>query len=97
MAPSLGKRKRVDTDSKVKRSKKSPEPAAAEIEDAQELDAQEIFRRHFEAQFKPLPEIKKTVKAEEAVADAEESSAEESDEEQDSDWDGLSDGQGKAP
>ncbi|KAF8852489.1 hypothetical protein BDZ45DRAFT_545079, partial [Acephala macrosclerotiorum] len=50
-----------------------------------ELDAQEIFRRHFEAQFKPIPIIHKPAKVvEEAPGD---------DPEEDSDWDGISEGE----
>ncbi|KAA8568315.1 hypothetical protein EYC84_007351 [Monilinia fructicola] len=52
-------------------------------DDAEPLDPQEIFRRHFEAQFKPLPPTSKKSKASEIIEDPEN--------EEDDDWDGLSD------
>ncbi|KAG7131652.1 hypothetical protein HYQ45_009793 [Verticillium longisporum] len=62
-----------------RKSRKAQEPAISEEE------AQAIFRRHFEAQFAPLPETKKPKvaepKAEEVLED---------DAEVDSDWDGVS-------
>ncbi|KAM0286252.1 hypothetical protein ACHAQH_000980 [Verticillium albo-atrum] len=66
----LGKRK----------SRKAQEPAISEEE------AQAIFRRHFEAQFAPLPEAKKS-----KVVEAEAEEILEYDAEVDSDWDGVSD------
>ncbi|KAF3347678.1 Polyadenylation factor subunit 2 [Verticillium dahliae VDG2] len=65
----LGKRK----------SRKAQEPAISEEE------AQAIFRRHFEAQFAPLPETKKP-----KVAEPEAEEVLEDDAEVDSDWDGVS-------
>ncbi|KUJ13068.1 uncharacterized protein LY89DRAFT_592510 [Mollisia scopiformis] len=78
MAPTLGKRKREVANL----SNKSPRISSDEREET-ELDAQEIFRRHFEAQFQPLPIIPKPKTV-----------VEELDDEQDeqSDWDGISDG-----
>ncbi|KAM0334325.1 hypothetical protein ACHAQA_001349 [Verticillium albo-atrum] len=67
----LGKRK----------SRKAQEPAISEEE------AQAIFRRHFEAQFAPLPEAKKPKVTE---AEAEEEILQD-DAEVDSEWDGVSD------
>ncbi|KAB8297345.1 hypothetical protein EYC80_002691 [Monilinia laxa] len=54
-----------------------------EEDDTEPLDPQEIFRRHFEAQFKPLPPASKKSKASEIIEDAKN--------EEDDDWDGLSD------
>ena len=45
------------------------------------MDAQDIFRRHFEAQFEPLPVHKTFTKAVEHVPDCLEEA---------SDWDGIS-------
>ncbi|PMD24348.1 hypothetical protein NA56DRAFT_34635 [Hyaloscypha hepaticicola] len=78
MASMLGKRKRRAPEATtIERREESEES------DASELDAQEIFRRHFEAQFKPLPaaQISSKPVAKEALDELEE----------DSDWDGISD------
>lgn len=83
MAPALGKRKRVAKELPEKRSKVSEEVESES--DGEELDAQEIFRRHFEAQFKPLPEVKKATKAVEPVVELDDE-----DDEEGSDWDGIS-------
>ncbi|CZR54804.1 uncharacterized protein PAC_04688 [Phialocephala subalpina] len=80
MAPTLGKRKREGADISKKTRKASsegPESAA--------LNAQEIFRRHFETQFKPLPVIHKSTK----IVDV----APEDDLEEESDWGGISEGE----
>lgn len=62
------------------------------VESAEEvLDAQEIFRRHFEAQFKPLPVVA-PVRA--APAAEEEDEVDVSEEEEGSEWDGLSEEDG---
>lgn len=86
MSAMLGKRKR-DT---VRVSKKQIEvenaPPSSDTE-SEALDAQEIFRRHFEAQFAPLPVVAKKAKIEKAPAEAEE------DTEEDSDWNGISEGE----
>jgi hypothetical protein len=96
MASILAKRRRADpeTSRKVRVISKGGAPARksdaeSDDEDGQEvLDAQEIFRRHFEAQFKPLPEVR----LREKKVDVQES--EEEDEEED--WDGISgDGEGE--
>lgn len=77
MAPTLGKRKReVPVISNKSRGVSSEESTSAE------LDAQQIFRRHFEAQFKPLPVIHKSAKVEEE--------APKDDPEEESDWNGIS-------
>lgn len=55
---------------------------SSEREESPELDAQEIFRRHFEAQFAPLPEVLKVTVVEEE---------EDEDEEEEDEWDGISD------
>lgn len=79
MATTLGKRKR--------RSHKSTEHGRKDDEDDTllELNAQEIFRRHFEARFKPLPQAEKN--ALKAIEEQLEVKSEE-----DSEWDGISDG-----
>jgi hypothetical protein len=83
MVPTLGKRKRETADSSRK-----ARIIGSERSDSLELDAKEIFRRHFEAQFKPLPSIRKPTKVTEQ--ESEDVSEEESE------WDGLSeDGDGK--
>lgn len=80
MTPTLGKRKRQ---------------AARHTEDGQEehehtnlleQEAQDILRRHFEAKFKPLPQIQK--KAEVVNEEEPEVAPEE-----DSEWGGISDGE----
>jgi len=78
MSTTLGKRKRA------LHRKEPAQRAESEGSESEQLDAQEIFRRHFEAQFKPLPVVKKDIVMEEA-------SQEES--EEDLDWDGISDGE----
>lgn len=79
MATTLGKRKRRTAEStKEDRRDSSEDSGSAEV------DAQELFRRHFEAKFKPLPVVKKVEKA------AEEDSEDDSEEE--SNWDGISEG-----
>lgn len=77
MATNLGKRKRPTADAtpQVRRS------AREELE-SPELDAQEIFRRHFEAQFKPLPVVQSTAKQVEDVS--------EDDSSEESEWEGIS-------
>jgi hypothetical protein len=78
MATALGKRKRQS-------AKMTEDVRQEDSEDSRsaELNAQEIFRRHFEAQFKPLPQVKKPAKAlEERLED---------ESEENSEWDGISD------
>ena len=78
MATTLGKRKRrtVETTKEDRR-------ASSEDSGSLYVDAQELFRRHFEAKFKPLPAVKKAKKL---VEEAPEDDSEEA-----SDWDGISD------
>ncbi|KAE9378730.1 hypothetical protein N431DRAFT_326338 [Stipitochalara longipes BDJ] len=78
MASMLGKRKRRAPESNAKLHTKEDDES-----DVSGLDAQEIFRRHFEAQFKPLPVAQKGSKP------TLEKPADES--EEDSDWGGISD------
>ncbi|KAI9837485.1 MAG: hypothetical protein M1819_007133 [Sarea resinae] len=55
-------------------------------------DLQAIFQRHFEAQFKPLQQVKKGPQKETAVVEREEDEEEEEEEEEEeSDWGGFSD------
>lgn len=75
MSTNLGKRKRRAPKEAVRAKSESEEPGE------EELAAQEIFRRHFEAQFKPLPVVKKPKIVEEEKA---------GESEPDSEWDGLS-------
>ncbi|KAJ4348993.1 pre-rRNA processing and 40S ribosomal subunit assembly [Ascochyta clinopodiicola] len=81
MAPQLGKRKRV-TREELERPSRSPSPSSGSDNE----DMQELFRRAFEAKFKPLdvapkkPKVEKTPIVDEAEEDEEES-----------DWSGLSD------
>jgi len=80
MATTLGKRKR-----RAAEASRTDTREQSEESDSALLHAQEIFRRHFEAQFEPLPVVQKPVKvAEEAPED---------DSEEDSGWDGISDGE----
>ena len=74
MSSTLGKRKR-----------RAVASSTTEAEDiAAAKYAQEVFRRHFEAQFQPLPVVKKPeVLEQEDELDGEE-------EEEESEWDGIS-------
>ncbi|KAL2074866.1 hypothetical protein VTL71DRAFT_8645 [Oculimacula yallundae] len=76
MSTNLGKRKRA-TPQKQPAHREESEGSGLE-----ELDAQEIFRRHFEAQFQPIPVVKREIIVEEVA---------EEDSEEESDWDGISD------
>jgi hypothetical protein len=81
MATTLGKRKRRSAGvHKYDRRKEY------KVSNSLDLDAQEIFRRHFEAQFRPLPELRKAAKV---VEEAEEDGSEEG-----SSWNGLSEDEG---
>lgn len=82
MSAMLGKRKR-DTVRVSKKQIEAENEQPSPESDSEALDAQEIFRRHFEAQFAPLPVAPKKVKIVQAEAEDEES-------EEDSDWDGIS-------
>lgn len=83
MSTTLGKRKRRKVEALPAMRRESSEESESE-----ELDAQEIFRRHFEAQFKPLPDIKKVVKVVEEELEGES--------EEEEDWDGISEEEGGA-
>ena len=78
MAMILGKRKR-----RTLKTYKEDQGEGRDESGSAELDAQELFRRHFEAKFKPLPVVKKveTVVEEVPVDESKE----------DPDWDGISD------
>lgn len=78
MASTLGKRKR-----RVVKSPEDDRQGDDEVSESFEQSAQEIFRRHFEAKFKPLPQVEKPTKV---VEEELEDTAEE-----DSEWGGISD------
>ncbi|KAF4627506.1 hypothetical protein G7Y89_g10650 [Cudoniella acicularis] len=77
MATNLGKRKRHS-----KEATKNEPGSDSDGSSVPEIDAQEIFRRHFETQFKPLPVVIKVSAVEEDVVDEESGD--------DSEWDGIS-------
>ncbi|KAF2733482.1 hypothetical protein EJ04DRAFT_495056 [Polyplosphaeria fusca] len=83
MAPTLGKRKRI-TREELETSDRSASPSSQSSSSDNE-DVQDIFRRAFEAKFKPLgvePKMQKLEQPEEASAEEEESDDE-------SNWSGL--------
>jgi len=80
MTLTLGKRKR-QTEERPKANRESSSESSI-IEEEEEEDAQAIFRRHFEAQFKPLPVVAKPVV---------EQTKNDEDDSEESDWDGISD------
>ncbi|TVY83854.1 Uncharacterized protein LSUE1_G005169 [Lachnellula suecica] len=87
MSTTLGKRKRVATaaaQSKIRRSNSedSENSEGSGRSGSPEMDAQEIFRRHFEAQFTPLPVVEKQTSQ---VKDESEDDSHE-----DSEWGGIS-------
>jgi hypothetical protein len=82
MATTLGKRKRRTAEVYIDAQRKE-----YKVSNSLDLDAREIFRRHFEAQFKPLPVLRKAAKV---VEEAEEDDSEES-----SSWNGLSEDEGR--
>lgn len=82
MAPHLGKRKRIIRE-ELEVASCSPTPGSASEREEGE-DIQDIFRRAFEAKFKPLEaEKKKKLKVGKEI--------EIQDEEEESDWSGISD------
>ncbi|PVI07600.1 hypothetical protein DM02DRAFT_666518 [Periconia macrospinosa] len=85
MAPTLGKRKRV-TREELERPSRSPSPSSESQESDGSEDVQALFRKAFEAKFKPLDiePVQKKVKEDEIEHDDEEI------EEEDSDWSGIS-------
>ncbi|KAI6715992.1 hypothetical protein PZA11_002374 [Diplocarpon coronariae] len=78
MSALLRKRKRRDVEETKTQRVASEEPGV------EELNAQEIFRRHFEAQFKPLPVIQQAAIIDRVSQDGSE---------EESDWGGISDGE----
>jgi hypothetical protein len=82
MTTMLGKRKReiVKVSKRQIETQRNQESAES---DTDSIDAQEIFRRHFEAQYAPLPEVPKKVKIVQPTTDDES--------EEETDWDGISD------
>ncbi|PBP28622.1 hypothetical protein BUE80_DR000387 [Diplocarpon rosae] len=78
MSTPLRKRKRQDFEEGLRRKEASEGPGV------EELVAQEIFRRHFEAQFKPLPIVYKAKTIQKVCQDRSE---------EESDWDGISEGE----
>ena len=74
-----------------KRKRRAPESGNTGVRgqsdgsDTSELDAQEIFRRHFETQFKPLPNAQPASRLPVEESD--------DDSEEESDWGGISDDQ----
>jgi hypothetical protein len=83
MAPTLGKRKRVSR-AELEQASPSPSPSSESNGSGGE-DLQAIFRRAFEAKFKPLPVEPKKPKVEEFEAQ------EEDEDDEDTDWAGISD------
>jgi hypothetical protein len=84
MAPTLGKRKRISRE-ELEQPSPSPSPSSDSSKSGGE-DLQAIFRRAFEAKFKPLAVEPKKAKIEEAEEELEE----DDDEEGDTDWAGIS-------
>ncbi|KAH7378386.1 hypothetical protein DE146DRAFT_637877 [Phaeosphaeria sp. MPI-PUGE-AT-0046c] len=83
MAPTLGKRKRVSR-AELEQPSRSPSPSSNSDSEGEDLQA--IFRRAFEAKFKPLavePKKQKVVPVEVQQDDEEE--------DEDTDWAGISD------
>jgi hypothetical protein len=78
MAVSLGKRKRPQP--------KTLEQSEMEEEAQNQQALQDIFRKAFEAKFKPLPVVEQKPSAE----DQDLESSDESDEDEDDEWDGFS-------
>lgn len=83
MAPTLGKRKRVSR-AELEQPSRSPSPSSGSASEGEDLQA--IFRRAFEAKFKPLAvEPKKQKVAPVEVLDNDE------EEDEDEDWSGITD------
>jgi len=82
MSSTLGKRKRVGNPAVNVGPSKELEPTSTSNDNA--ADLQEIFRRAFEAKFKPLPVEEQKTPQEDAVE------IEENEEVGDDDWEGLS-------
>lgn len=86
MAPTLGKRKRVSR-AELEQPSRSASPSS-DSDGSDGEDMQAIFRRAFEAKFKPLPVEHKKPKIEDLVDEDEDDHSEKGD---GSDWDGISD------
>lgn len=84
MASALGKRKRVARE-ELTASSRSPSPSS-EFGNSDGEDMQDIFRRAFEAKFKPLDVEPKKIKVEEMAGEE----YEEREAEEESDWSGIS-------
>ncbi|KAF2114893.1 hypothetical protein BDV96DRAFT_600056 [Lophiotrema nucula] len=83
MAPTLGKRKRITRD-ELEQPSRPPSPSSASSEsESDSEDVQDIFRRAFEAKFKPLEVDSKKPRVEEVNLELEDQ------EEEDSDWSGI--------
>jgi hypothetical protein len=82
MAPTLGKRKRVSR-ADIQRPSRSPSSSSSNADESDAEDLQAIFRRAFEAKFKPIEiePVNKKVKEE---------TMEEDEQEEESDWSGIS-------
>jgi hypothetical protein len=85
MAPTLGKRKRISRE-ELERPSRSPSPSSGSSDSDRE-DLQAIFRRAFEAKFKPLAVEPKKQRIEEIEIRDEE----EEEDEEGSDWSGIND------
>lgn len=86
MAPALGKRKRISR-KELEQPSRSPSPSSDSNQSGEE-DVQAIFRRAFEAKFKPLAVETKKVK----IESPKEIEEEDLDEEDDAEWAGISEG-----
>jgi len=62
MSPTLGKRKRQGRET-IQNTRATSE----ESSESQNEDVQDVFRRHFEAHFKPLPTVRKAANIVEEV------------------------------
>jgi hypothetical protein len=89
MGPALGKRKRV-TREELEAPSRSPSPSS-DSGNSDGEDLQDIFRKAFEAKFKPLDVEPKKSK----LVEADTNIGEELEKEEESDWSGISDEDGK--
>ena len=90
MAVTIGKRKRDVVQQKPRKATQIEVSDNSDSDDNERMKA--IFQKHFEAQFKPLPE-KKVKKAEVELEEEED----EGDDAEEDDWEGLSSGEEDAP
>ncbi|KAL0931893.1 uncharacterized protein CTRU02_212846 [Colletotrichum truncatum] len=75
----------------VAAKKKAVKEDEQKKDDSAIADAQDIFRRHFEAAFKPLPETKRKTKKAKVVVESDDDEDEEEEEEDEDDTDGDED------